>query len=183
MPVGIHWGGKKIESRALESHGCELLRSLVRPIVFASLLGALFPLSAFAGDQTVIVSSADPEMNAAITKARAALPGFWQKVADHPANENNFSVKLAISEGQITEHIWCGPVKIEGEGYACAIANEPEDVTTVAYGERMKVDPAIVSDWMYMRDGKIVGGETIRVMIPRMSSDEAAQVKDMLADP
>lgn len=183
MLISIYWDVRTIEGSSARARGWALTRLPILPLALASLLGIILPVPASADDPTVMVSGDDPEMNAAISRARATLPGFWQKFAEHPANEKDFSVKLAISDGQLTEHFWCGPVEKNGDGYACAIANEPQDVKTVEYGQRMTIDPAIISDWMYMRDGKIVGGETIRVLLPRMNEDEAAQVKAMLADP
>ena len=63
------------------------------------------------------------------------------------------------------------------------VNHAPFRLRAVLIDQRLKIDPAIISDWMYRRDGKIVGGETIRVLIPRLGEDEAAQVKAMLADP
>ena len=54
---------------------------------------------------------------------------------------------------------------------------------SVKNGQRVPVYPAVISDWMYRLDGKIKGGETIRAIIPMLSPEEAAQYKEMLADP
>ena len=35
---------------------------------------------------------------------------------------------------------------------------------------------------MYYRDDKIVGGETIRVMIPHLDKKEAARMREMMAE-
>jgi uncharacterized protein YegJ (DUF2314 family) len=49
-------------------------------------------------------------------------------------------------------------------------------------GQRIDVDPKLISDWMYMLNGKIKGGETIRVIIPTLSKDEADYYRNLLAD-
>lgn len=75
--------------------------------------------------------------------------------------------------------------EIEGgaETATCVISNEPVNVHSVSYGERIAVDPEIISDWLYYRDGKIVGGETIRVILPRLEKKEAATMRALLAEP
>lgn len=153
---------------------------LTRPL--AVLAFALFAVPAFAEDQVIDFARDDTEMNAAIDKARAALPQFWERFADPAANEGDFSLKLGISDDVGTEHFWCGEIEGSAKSATCVIANEPVNVHTVAYGERVKVDPDIISDWLYYRDGKMVGAETLRVMLPHLEKKEAARLRALLAE-
>lgn len=134
------------------------------------------------GDKTVSVSSEDAEMNAAMQKARDTLPMFWTKHASPESDEESFSVKLGISDGKNVEHFWCGDIKGDAAKASCAIGNEPQSVFTVKIGQRVDIDPAIISDWMYMKSGKIKGGQTIRALIPKLSEEEAQSYRAMLAD-
>jgi uncharacterized protein YegJ (DUF2314 family) len=120
-------------------------------------------------------------MNAAIAKARETLPVFWQHVMAGGPSESEHSLKLALSDGATIEHFWCGDLQGNSLAATCAIANEPEYVHTVRFGQRVEVDPSVISDWMYRRDGKIVGAETLRVIIPRLPKDEAEALSAMLA--
>jgi uncharacterized protein YegJ (DUF2314 family) len=144
----------------------------------------LFALAApvLAEDQVVDFASDDAEMNAAIDKARASLPEFWARFASPARNEADFALKLGISDDVGTEHFWCGEIEGDAEAASCVIANEPVNVHVVAYGERVTVDPEIISDWLYYRDGKIVGGETLRVMLPHLDKKAAADLRARLAD-
>ncbi|UXN68175.1 DUF2314 domain-containing protein (plasmid) [Devosia neptuniae] len=151
----------------------------ITALVFAFALAT----PALAEDQVVDVPRDDAQMNAAMDKARAALPEFWARFADPAANEADFSLKLGISDNVGTEHFWCGEIEGDAKAATCVIANEPVNVHTVAYGERVAVDPEIISDWLYYRDGKIVGGETIRVLLPRLEKKEAAAMRALLAEP
>ena len=58
----------------------------IAALVFA--LGLATP--ALAEDQVVDVPRDDAQMNAAMDKARAALPEFWARFADPAANEADF---------------------------------------------------------------------------------------------
>ena len=60
--------------------------------------------------------------------------------------------------------------------------NRP-NVKSVKMGERIEVPEEKISDWLYMRDGKMVGNYTVRPLLKTMAVEEAATVKAMLAEP
>src|SRR5687768_17194917 len=107
----------------------------------AALAFALVPPT-FAQDDVIDFARDDAEMNAAIAKARESLPAFWSRFADPAANEADFSLKLGISDDVGTEHFWCGEIEGDAGAATCVISNEPVNVFTVSYGERVAVDPA-----------------------------------------
>jgi uncharacterized protein YegJ (DUF2314 family) len=152
---------------------------MIRPLLAVTF--ALLATTALAEDPVINFSKDDAEMNAAIAKARNSLPKFWQHVENPSANETDFAVKLGITDGSETEHFWCGDIVGDARHASCVIANEPAQVFTVKFGERVDIDPRIVSDWMYYRDGLIVGAETQRVMLSHMPADEAEWFRSMLA--
>lgn len=148
------------------------------------ILAAAFALIAtpsFAEDPVMNFSDDDPVMNAAITKARDTLPVFWAKRSAPAANEDGFTLKLGLTDGTQTEHFWCTDIIGNDVKSTCVINNEPASVFTVELGQRIDVDPAVISDWMYLRDGLIVGGQTIRVIANQLPEAEAAELKAMLA--
>jgi uncharacterized protein YegJ (DUF2314 family) len=151
---------------------------------FAALSGVVpMPdLSRHVDDTVVMVSRDDSEMLSARDKARATLPEFWKKLANPGPGETAFSVKLAIKDGENVEHMWCGDISGTPAKARCKINNEPDSVKTVALGQDVAIDPAVISDWMYMKNGRIKGGQSIRVLVSRMSEAEAASYKDLLAD-
>ncbi len=134
-----------------------------------------------AEEKTVLFSSGDPKMNAAIAKSRGSLDVFWNRFAAPANNEGGFALKIAISQGNITEHFWCGELVGDAEYSSCTIQNEAQDVTSVKLGQAINVDPDLISDWMYLRDGKIVGGQTIRVIAEILPKEEADFYRQMLA--
>lgn len=156
---------------------------MLTKVITALLFSLALATATLAEDQVVDIPRDDAEMNAAIDKARTALPDFWSHFANPAANEADFSLKLGISDDVGTEHFWCGEIEGDATKATCVISNEPVHVHTVAYGERVAVDPKIISDWLYYRDDKIVGGETIRVMLPRLDKKEAAALRAQLAEP
>jgi uncharacterized protein YegJ (DUF2314 family) len=126
-----------------------------------------------AEDRTIDVSSDDARMNAAIAKARASLPDFWKAWESPPNGTEGYSLKVKITDVFGSEHFWTDTIeRADGHIYAI-IANEPQTVKSIAAGQRIEVPEADISDWMYWRDGKIVGNETLRVLLQYMSKEEA----------
>ena len=129
------------------------------------------------------VDENDAEMNAAIAKARDTLPQFWEKF-DHPGlGETNFCLKVKIQDGKAVEHFWVNNVEKKDGKISGEIGNDPEMVHNVKLGQRIDVPEPDISDWLYMRDGKMVGNYTVRVLFKQMSPDELAKIKAMLAEP
>ena len=47
----------------------------------------------------------------------------------------------------------------------------------------MEIPEADISDWLYMRDDKMIGNQTVKPLFKQMSADEVKQLKSMMADP
>jgi uncharacterized protein YegJ (DUF2314 family) len=134
-------------------------------------------------DKTIGVKADDVEMNAAMAKARETLPQFWQEF-NHPAQgEMNFCLKVRIRDGKEVEHFWVANLEKKDEKTFGLINNDPDLVHNVKLGDRIEIPDTDISDWTYMRDGKIVGNYTLRVLFKQMSADEVQKYKAMLADP
>lgn len=134
-------------------------------------------------DKVINVAPDDAEMNAAIAKARTTLPEFW-KVFEKPEHgENGFSLKVRITDKRGAEHFWVTDIQRQDGKIMGTINNDPEVVASVKMGQRIEVPDADISDWLYMRDDKMVGNETVRPLLKRMPADEANKIKSMLANP
>lgn len=134
-------------------------------------------------DRTLDIGADDPEMAAAIAKARDTLPQYWQ-LFEHPEHgETDFSLKVAISDKHGTEHFWVvDPERKNGMIFG-TIDNDPDLVRSIKLGDRIQVDERDISDWGYVRDGKMYGKYTLRVLMKHMPAKEADIYRKMLADP
>ncbi len=61
------------------------------------------------------------------------------------------------------------------------VNNDPNDVTTVKLGQRIDFPIEQITDWMFLREGKIVGNATLRVLLKYMAKEQADQYRAMLA--
>jgi uncharacterized protein YegJ (DUF2314 family) len=53
----------------------------------------------------------------------------------------------------------------------------------VKIGQRIDIIQTNIADWLYMRDGKMMGNYTLRALFKEMPPDEVARYKKMLAEP
>lgn len=151
---------------------------------------ALFVAIAAAGEAQaqdssyIKVPNRDPAMEDAKAKARATLPQFWAKLERPGPGEEGFSLKVALPYSpRDTEHIWTKDVERKDGKITGVINNRPRDVKTVRLGQRIEIREEQISDWMFMRSGKMVGNYTLRPLLGRMPPADAARYRAMLEDP
>ena len=150
--------------------------------VLASLCLGVTMAVAPAAAQIISVPNDDAAMEAAIAKAQASLPVFWDTIAKPQAGDDRFAVKIKYVTGaKAGEHIWAGDVKRAGANVTATISNTPRDIPNLKKGQRVTVPLDRVTDWMFFRNDKIHGAQTLRVLLPRMPPDQAADWKSKLA--
>ncbi len=148
-----------------------LLRLLIGFLVIVTFASGAFVHPAAAVDDAVVsVPGDDPEMAAAIAKARASLPTFWKAWEAPKPGEDGFALKVAIPYGDNdkAEHFWLVGIERADGKYSGVINNTPAYATHVALGQRYEFGEAEISDWLFMRNGKMVGNETMRPLLKRL---------------
>ena len=114
-----------------------------------------------------------------MAEARKSLDHF-RKVLDSGAGENH-AVKVAIHDGEDTEHFWLIEVSPIDGGFRGTLNNEPGVVSNVSFGDEIDATSDNISDWLYLLDEEMHGNYTLRVMLPNMPADEAAFYESKLA--
>ena len=130
------------------------------------------------GEPDVIsVDSADAEMNTAISQARQTVDDFLRVLATPKPNQTDFSAKrpYPTKNGSGDEHIWISHLTYDGKLLHGRVGDDPVNIANLKIDDEVSFPPAELSDWMYLEDGKIVGGYTIRVLRKRMSAQEGAE--------
>ncbi|HLJ09939.1 MAG TPA: DUF2314 domain-containing protein [Planctomycetaceae bacterium] len=126
-------------------------------------------------DKVTYVANDDARMNAAIDKARASVDAFIVALKSPKPGQSAFSVKMAFTDGGNAEHMWLTDVTFDGTNFIGTLNNDPETVKTVRLGQKFTVAPTQISDWMYVENRKLVGGETLRVLRDTLSPAERAE--------
>ncbi|MCE9556126.1 MAG: DUF2314 domain-containing protein [Planctomycetes bacterium] len=131
---------------------------------------------------TLVESGYDEQqMDAAIAKARSEVDSFLKELAK-PTGANH-AVKAPIEDGGKTEHFWLTDVTFQNGEFKGTINNDPGIVTNVKIGQKWTIKKADISDWMFMRDGKMHGNYTMRPLLKTLPQEEAAKYRSMLATP
>ena len=123
----------------------------------------------------------EQEMDAAIARARSEVDSFIAEMTK--GNGSDFAVKVPIEDKWETEHFWLTDVVYRNGKFEGKIGNDPGIVTNVKSGQKWTVKKSAISDWMFMRDGKMHGNYTMRPLLKTMPEEEAAKFRSMLANP
>jgi uncharacterized protein YegJ (DUF2314 family) len=121
------------------------------------------------------------EMDAAIARARSEVDSFIAELSK--GSGEDFSVKAPISDKGQTEHFWLTDVVYRNGEFQGQIGNDPGIVRNVKFGQKWTIKKAEISDWMFMRDGKMHGNYTMRPLLKTMPAKEAAAMRALLANP
>jgi len=89
---------------------------------------------------------------------------------------------LAIGQAKVST---CGLDNIgrKDGGFSGVLMNDPVLVKGMRRGQRNEFQETQITDWTYMRSGKIVGSDTMLPLLMRLPPEEAARYRAMLADP
>jgi len=113
----------------------------------------------------VDVSSTDENMSWAIEKANLTLHHFENCLKNPDKSQSYFSIKVKIVDGEKNEHIWLNNPSFDSEGNLFGVVgNEPIDVKTVSLNQKIGIDKKLISDWMIIQNGRLIGGYTIRAI-------------------
>lgn len=138
------------------------------------------------------VPKGDPAMRAAFARAAATLDDFLDKWRNPPRGAERFVVKIGVmdapgSPGYVVarpgasgpvEWFWAGDLRAEDNGYSARLSNDPERLHNVAYGQLIHFTRQDIGDWMYQRNGKIVGNATACPALAYASAQERRQMKE-----
>ena len=117
----------------------------------------------------------DKAMDQAVTKARESLGFFLAALQAKKPDTGQFEVKKCFIDGDKVEHIWIRDVTWDGKAFHGRADNKPLEVSNVHLGERVTVTPEDLTDWMFVKEGKLMGGFTMHVLYSRLSPEEKAE--------
>lgn len=113
----------------------------------------------------VYVPNEDERMNWAIEKANLTLWYFEESLAKPQSHHAYFSIKVHIIDGENSEHIWLTEPHFDDEGNLFGtVGNEPVNVRTVKLNQKIGINRELISDWMSIENGRLIGGYTIRAI-------------------
>jgi len=118
-----------------------------------------------ASDRAVWRDRNDTSLNPAIAEARKTLPLFWVKVDTRPSGFSEPSIKVGFptQHGGI-EFLWISVERHTAVEAWGEVLNRPEDLPNVHEGQQVRVPNSKITDWSYVKGGKMFGQFTTRVL-------------------
>ena len=117
-------------------------------------------------------SGDDPKMLAATAEARKTWPDFVKAFRNKPENSESFSAKFPFDAPDQKEFMWVEVVSINGDTVVGRLGNDPVWVKDLKLGDEVKMKVSQLSDWMYLKDGEIVGGYTVKVLMEKQQQEK-----------
>jgi uncharacterized protein YegJ (DUF2314 family) len=102
--------------------------------------------------------------------ARNTLPGFFRQLTRGAAE--HFCVKYPFitdeDSGVNTEQLWLTGIYFKNGVYYGILANTPRHLGGLKKGDKVTFNMDEITDWMYVRGGKIIGGDSIKYLLERI---------------
>ena len=91
-------------------------------------------------------------------------------------SETGYAVKIVASDQHGAEHVWLSRLRMRGGRIVGTIDTKPRIVRSLRQGQELPVNEDAIVDWMYFRNGLIVGNETGRAMLRALPREEAEKL-------
>ena len=115
-------------------------------LVGSCIAPIMLRLGAFAGSSVRRVNQADPELVAAIKKARAGLPEFISELRS-PRDGQRFAIEAQFPTSQGPEYLWLRDPKFNGKSFRATLDQSPM-AAKVRKGDLLEIRQADVVDWL-----------------------------------
>jgi len=117
----------------------------------------------------------DMEIARIAEDARSTLPVFFRYLNRTSAGKDCY-VKCAFladeDSGVDREQIWLTGIQFRNGRYFGVLASAPRYLSGMKKGDRVIFDIDAITDWMYIRSGKITGGESIKYLLEKIPEDQ-----------
>jgi uncharacterized protein YegJ (DUF2314 family) len=118
----------------------------------------------------------DGEFAKAVTTARSTLPHFWERLSANEPHETGYALKIAASDQYGTEQLWVTRLHSRGKRLYGVLDTAPRVVRFVRRGQELEIRSEAIVDWMYFRNGRMVGNHTGRVLLRYLPPAEAEKL-------
>jgi len=133
-----------------------------------------------ANPPVIDIPEGDEALAAAVDKARATVDKFINALENPSDKQESFAIKLEVSDDDTSEFMWLTPVTYRDGIFSGTLNNEPRDLTTVSLGDELSVPKSDIADWMYVDDGRIAGGYSIRVVMQAAPPEQRAAMESTM---
>jgi uncharacterized protein YegJ (DUF2314 family) len=109
---------------------------------------------------------------AATGKARNFLGEFADRLTDPAPTQTGFAVQVALRKGEDVQRFWLQAPRYIGSGYTGVLGKDAADFLERKPGEIITVGWSEIFDWMYIEEGRLKGGFSLRAIPDRLAGEE-----------
>ena len=117
----------------------------------------------------------DMEIARIAEDARNTLPDFFRYLTRADSGKDCY-VKYPFmaddDSGLNGEQIWLTGIQFRNGRYFGVLANAPRHLSGMKRGDRVIFEMDAITDWMYVRGGKIIGGESIKYLLEKVPENQ-----------
>ncbi|MDR1858424.1 MAG: DUF2314 domain-containing protein [Treponema sp.] len=129
--------------------------------------------------ETAYAEQDDGEILRIAIDARRTLPIFFRQLARGDAKESGFSIKHPFraddGSGIGMEQLWLDGIHFKDGVFFGILAGDPAHVSGMQKGDTVALDMDAITDWMYVRDGKIAGGRSIKYLLEQIPESQRSE--------
>lgn len=143
----------------MEPYSDELVEALQGQDALSALGMGLEPPVVAIGPDSEKLQEAEEE-------ARRRWPEFLSAFHEKDPSREDFAVKAPFEtpNGEM-EHMWVMVEQVEGDIIRGSLGNDPIHVRSLAAGSHVELEKDRISDWVYMEEGEMVGGFSMKVLL------------------
>jgi len=128
---------------------------------------------------TVRIYEFDGELQRIAEHARDTINIFFRHMNRPGAGESNFSVKYVFpvnnGAGIGMEQMWLTNITFRNGRYYGIVSSSPVYLTGMRRGDRVSFNVDQIADWMFTRNGRIIGGQSIRYLLEQIPENERTE--------
>ena len=110
--------------------------------------------------------------------ARRTLPIFFRHLSRAARGNEHFIKYPFIADydsGIAVEQIWLNGIHFIDGRYYGVLAGEPQYISGMEKGDTVRFNTDEITDWMYIEDGKIAGGLSIKYLLERIPESQRSE--------
>jgi uncharacterized protein YegJ (DUF2314 family) len=128
---------------------------------------------------TFHIGQDDEELARIAQNARDTLPLFFRHLLRPAKGESDFRLKYPFRADPGSafgmEQLWLSDIQFMNGVYYGVVANTPFYIASMKKGDTVAFNASEISDWVYIRDGKIAGGLSIKYLLEQIPEYELSE--------
>jgi uncharacterized protein YegJ (DUF2314 family) len=121
------------------------------------------------------VDHADEEILQIAEDARNTLPNFFRHLNRAGIGEKNFCIKYPFETDNGTEQVWISGISFKEGMYHGVLVSSPRQLNGMKRGDTVSFDADSITDWMYVRGDKIIGGYSIKYLLEKIPENQRSE--------